>query len=57
MATRALEFSSVVNKERKWYVAHCPELEITSQGDGVESVLLTLWDRLASVNLRYLRLC
>jgi len=39
MATRALEFSSVVNKEGKWYVAHCPELEITSQGKSVESAL------------------
>ena len=42
MARRSLEFSSVVSKEGKWYVAHCPELEITSQGKSVESALENL---------------
>ena len=36
MAKRTLEFSSVVNREGKWYVATCPELGITTQGKTVE---------------------
>ncbi len=36
MAGRTLEFSSVVNKEGRWYVATCPELGIASQGKTVE---------------------
>lgn len=36
MAKRAHEFSSVVVKEGKWYVATCPELGVTSQGKTVE---------------------
>jgi len=39
MARRTLEFSSVVNREGKWYVASCPELGITSQGRTVEDSL------------------
>ena len=39
MARRSLEFSSVVNREGKWYVASCPELGITSQGRTVEDSL------------------
>jgi len=39
MARRALEFSSVVNQEGKWYVASCPELGIASQGRFVEDSL------------------
>lgn len=42
MARRSLEFSSVVNREGKWYVAHCPELEIASQGKSVEAALENL---------------
>ena len=42
MAKRSLEFSSVVSKERKLYVAHCPELEVASQGKNVESALENL---------------
>ncbi|MGD0424562.1 MAG: type II toxin-antitoxin system HicB family antitoxin [Candidatus Bathyarchaeia archaeon] len=37
MAKRTREFSSVVNKEGKWYVATCPELGITSQGKTAEA--------------------
>jgi len=48
MARRSLEFSSVVSKEGKRYVAHCPELEITSQEKTVE---------LALENLRRLSSC
>jgi len=42
MAKRFLEFSSVVNKEGKWYVATSPELGITSQGRNFESALENL---------------
>jgi len=42
MARRSLEFSSVVSKEGKWYVAYCPELEIASQGKSVEAALENL---------------
>ena len=42
MARRSLEFSSVVSKEGKWYVAICPELEIASQGKSVELALENL---------------
>jgi predicted RNase H-like HicB family nuclease len=39
MAGRSHEFSSIVNKEGKWYVATCPELGIPSQGKSVEESL------------------
>jgi len=39
---KSLEFSSVVNKEGKWYVATSPELGITSQGRSVELALENL---------------
>ena len=42
MARRSLEFSSIVSRQGKWYVAHCPELEIASQGKSVESALENL---------------
>jgi len=42
MTRRSLEFSSVISKEGNWYVANCPELEIASQGESVESALENL---------------
>jgi predicted RNase H-like HicB family nuclease len=42
LARRSLEFSSVVTREGKWYVANCPELEIASQGKTVELALKNL---------------
>ena len=42
MAKRTMEFSSVVNKEGKWYVATCPELVVTSQGKTVEESINNL---------------
>jgi predicted RNase H-like HicB family nuclease len=42
MAKRVFEFSTVVNKDGKWYVATSPELGITSQGRSVESALENL---------------
>ena len=42
LARRSLEFSSVVTREGRWYVAECPELEIASQGKTVELALKNL---------------
>jgi predicted RNase H-like HicB family nuclease len=42
LARRSFEFSSVVTKEGKLYVADCPELEIASQGRTVELALRNL---------------
>jgi predicted RNase H-like HicB family nuclease len=42
LARRSLEFSSVVTREGKLYVADCPELEIASQGKTIESALKNL---------------
>jgi predicted RNase H-like HicB family nuclease len=39
---KSLEFSSIISKEGKWYVANCPELEIASQGESVQSALNNL---------------
>ncbi len=36
------EFSAVLEKEDDWYVAHCPELGVASQGKSVESALANL---------------
>ena len=30
-------FSALITKENGWYVARCPELNVTSQGNDVES--------------------
>ncbi len=37
-----LDFSAVITKEDKWYVALCPELDIASQGRTVEKALSNL---------------
>mgnify|MGYP000207690391 CR=1 FL=1 len=29
-------FSAIIEHEKDWYVAHCPELDIASQGKTVE---------------------
>jgi predicted RNase H-like HicB family nuclease len=42
MAKRSLDFSSVVTREGKWFVATSPELGITSQGKNFESALENL---------------
>lgn len=42
MAKRSHEFATVVTKEAKWYVAHCPELDIASQGRTIEEALKSL---------------
>ena len=37
-----MQFAAVVTKEEKLYVAHCPELETTSQGRTIEEALASL---------------
>jgi predicted RNase H-like HicB family nuclease len=36
------KLSAVVEKEDKWYVAHCMELQVTSQGKSIEDSLKNL---------------
>jgi predicted RNase H-like HicB family nuclease len=35
-------FSALITKEDEWYVARCPELDVTSQGKDVESARANL---------------
>ena len=35
-------FSAVVQKEGKWYVSWCPELDIASQGETIEKAIENL---------------
>jgi len=37
-----LEFSAVITKDGKWYVALCPELDVASQGKSIEEALKNL---------------
>lgn len=30
------KFTAIINKEKKWYVAHCIELGVASQGKTIE---------------------
>ncbi|MGH9877924.1 MAG: type II toxin-antitoxin system HicB family antitoxin [Nitrososphaerales archaeon] len=46
MQREKLEFSAVITKEGKWYVALCPELDIASQGKTVEKALSNLKEAL-----------
>lgn len=46
MQRQRFEFSAVVTKEGKWYVALCPELDIASQGKTVEEALSNLREAL-----------
>ncbi len=32
----AKRFTAVITKEEKWYVAHCGELSVVSQGESIE---------------------
>ncbi|MBI5225113.1 type II toxin-antitoxin system HicB family antitoxin [Candidatus Micrarchaeota archaeon] len=36
------EFSAILEKEDDWYVAHCPELGVASQGKTVELAISNL---------------
>jgi predicted RNase H-like HicB family nuclease len=35
-------FSALITKEADWYVARCPELDVTSQGEDIESARANL---------------
>lgn len=35
-------FSAVIQKEGKWYVSWCPELDIASQGETIEEAIENL---------------
>ena len=35
-------FSALITKEDEWYLARCPELGVTSQGEDVESARTNL---------------
>ncbi|MGQ9722812.1 MAG: type II toxin-antitoxin system HicB family antitoxin [Candidatus Jordarchaeum sp.] len=37
-----LQFSAVITKEEKFYVAPCPELDIASQGGSIEEAIRNL---------------
>ncbi len=37
-----LQFSAVITKEEKFYVALCPELDIASQGGSIEEAIRNL---------------
>ena len=36
------KFTAVINKEENWYVAHCIELEVVSQGKTIEEAQTNL---------------
>jgi len=46
MQKQRFEFSAVITKEEKWYVALCPELDVASQGKTVEEALSNLKEAL-----------
>jgi predicted RNase H-like HicB family nuclease len=36
------KFTAVINKEENWYVAHCVELDVVSQGKTIEEAQANL---------------
>ena len=38
----SLKFTAVINKEENWYVAHCLELGVVSQGKTIEQAKTNL---------------
>lgn len=42
----SMRFTSVITHESPWYVARCLEVEVTSQGETVESALANLREAL-----------
>jgi len=38
----ALKFTAVINREEAWYVAHCLELGVVSQGKSIEDAKANL---------------
>lgn len=43
---RTLRLTAVVTREGEWYVARCLEVEVTSQGETIESALANLQEAL-----------
>lgn len=41
------KFSAVVEREGRWYVALCPELDVASQGESIEVALKNLKEAVA----------
>jgi predicted RNase H-like HicB family nuclease len=41
-ADMSRRFTAVINKEGKWYVAHCVELGVVSQGKSIEEAQVNL---------------
>lgn len=41
-ACRQGRFTAAINKEENWYVAHCVELEVVSQGKTIEEAQANL---------------
>jgi predicted RNase H-like HicB family nuclease len=40
------QFTAIIEREEKWYVALCPELDIASQGESVEEARQNLIEAL-----------
>ena len=38
----SIKFTAVINKEENWYVAHCLELGVVSQGKTIEQAKINL---------------
>ena len=36
------KFTALITKEEKWYVAHCVELGVVSQGESIEDAQINL---------------
>ena len=41
-----MRFTAVINREGKYYVAHCLEVEVASQGETIETALSNLREAL-----------
>jgi len=37
-----MKFTAIITKEEKWYVAHCIELDVVSQGKTIEEAQMNL---------------
>ncbi len=46
MRMRSVRLIAVVTHQDNWYVARCPEVEVTSQGETIESALANLREAL-----------
>jgi predicted RNase H-like HicB family nuclease len=46
METTTEEFSAIILKEKRLYIALCPELDVASQGKNIENALMNLKEAL-----------